>query len=279
MKPNNYKIAALIFLSSLSTAKAGEIKIDFDGVSLPVTHKNGVERQSLVSFVNAAALEGAIPVQKYGGIPTVPGAECVNMPGAPCGGSSNGHGGTVGVPDFNAPYDIEGTFGALVCINRIDTTTECLYRSTQENIQLLQENIIKKYIKGIIKERLTYHFPNIMEIAKIQDLLKKVAIDTVESTQKQLNADLQKMVPMGWESPEERAKKLAMIAADEKAIREWKKAALIAAYDGSSWEEIYAKVYQFKGGPAYEQLGKMLLGKEYFRNTLLRLKAAGLIKE
>ena len=180
---------------------------------------------------------------------------------------------------MNAPFDIHNSFPAAVCVNTGDLSPECMYRNGGDAALLLGKAAYKKFIFGLVDGKLTFHFPMLMDRAKLARALMKLELEAVKTVENQVNADIQKLAPMSWMTPQERDRNLQMMAANEKAVNQWKRAAISEAMGGRNWEEINAMVYQYKGGPAYQQLGAALLGKEWFKNAILKLQVADLIVE
>lgn len=103
-----------------------------------------------------------------------------------------------------------------------------------------------------------------MSRSKIYIKLAQFEIEMIQALEKQFQEDLKRMEPMSNDSYDVKMRKLQMISIDTKVINVWADAARREAGAGS-WEDVGRHFYEFRGGPAYRQLGTTLVGKEWFR--------------
>lgn len=255
MKKTNIAILAAAALLCVQGVRAAGMDIDFDGVTRAGAHAGG----DLSSFLEA----DLIPDVRYGTIPSVPDPTCVDGCGG--GGSGSNDEWPVPIPGPNSgPINMYEPFVAAVCINAGSVSQNCFHETGDQAAARLAKMASKKFIHAMAQQPLKLAFPDVMSRAKVFEALIKMEIKMMELLQQQFAADLDAMVPFAGMTQAQKEERMRIIAFDQKVIRKWSQAARIEASNLQNWEEVKANVYMFNGGPAYQQLGQTLLGKEWF---------------
>lgn len=266
-KINALPILALLLLTA-AFSDAAEIALDFDGSETPgLTAAQGLLAETLGARLAAASGEAALPESRWGEIPPANGPSCEESPyGCPGQGSGNG-GAQEPVPP--AYYSgMQGIFPAAVYVNTgLHNPAPELMTGNQAAAKL-GTVIIKDIFVSDITEKMKLKFPYQMSRVDAIKAMAELEMELIKRVKTQLSNDLQKIMPMPWESQEQQQFKLAMIRADEAAIDLWWRSARGEAADGRNWTELTGMTFSFKAGKSYKQLGRTLQCRNCFRSKL-----------
>jgi hypothetical protein len=275
MKTLKIAVAAAFTLSMASAAFARDLSFDFDGAASGRKLKAGSEGITLAGQLSEAP---GLSVPKWD-VPPANGPECVDSPygcpGTGGGGSDNGSdngsnngSNVVNIPipgPSDEPFYLDKPFIGAVCVNTGSYGAKCFNETGRQSTLRLSKKILDKAVHNEITERLTVKFPYAMSKVKIIEALVKLELETVKEVNNQLSDDLKNLMPMPWATQAEKERNLRIIQTDQKVIKLWSDAARAEAMNNSNWQTSDSLTYSFQGGPAYQQLGQTLIGKEFFK--------------
>jgi len=168
------------------------------------------------------------------------------------------------------PFPLYDYWPGAVCTGPDVLNEKCYYEKGEKTIKKLKEEIIKKIVSDtaeeVTKELLKILFHPSLEEQKLYEALIKLNIKTLEAVDEQLKSDLKNIRPYFWESKERKEYKLMVIKHDEAVLNTWIEQAKKEAMSHYNW--VYDNqdgTYNFTLSPAYIQLQKALIGKEFFR--------------
>jgi hypothetical protein len=278
MKKTNPLFILPLFFIAGAVSNAAEPKIDFDGgEALSLTPARGLLAETLDARLVPPAGESALPETRWGDIPPANGPSCEESPyGCPGQGGGSG-GGQEPVPP--AHYSgLQGIFPAAVYVNTdLSNPAPTLMTGEQAAIKL-GATVIKNIFVNEMTETMKFKFPYQMSRVEAIKAMAELELELIKRVKTQLSKDLQKIMPMPWESQEQQQLKLAMIRNDEAAIDLWWRAARGETADGRNWTELTGMTFTFKGGQSYKQLGRTLQCRNCFRSKLLGSAFEDLLK-
>lgn len=261
---NKMITSILLVMALFSAAAAADINMDFDGknkASAATGHKD------LFSYLEAEAAKAgvtmpppppakAIPAKRDGYIPPASGPGCVSG----CdNGSDNGDGGGE-TPDWS-----ERPFVAATCFAKADLRLDCFDKTPDQAAKSFAAGIVGEYVQGKAIQALIFIFPVSVNRLAALKALTAVEREGLKTAEQMLEADIQKQLasPM---SGTEKERNMRIIAENERTINRWKGEATKESISGRNWTEVQAQMFRFNGGPAYQQLARTLLNKDWFKS-------------
>lgn len=261
MNDKKIMFSVSILLAAAATAKAGPLNLDFDGTSGAA---QSFSNETLAAGLAAEAGDAGLVEFNRGEIPPANGPYCVDSPYG-CPGTGGGQGGEQ--PVTPPPYysGLQGIFPAAVYVNTgLHDSAPTLMTGEQAAIKL-SATVVKSIFVNEMTETLKFKFPYQMSRVEAIKAMAELEMELIKRVKTQLSKDLQKIMPMPWESQEQQQLKLAMIRNDEAAIDLWWRAARGETADGRNWTELPGMTFTFKGGQSYKQLGRSLQCRNCFR--------------
>lgn len=265
MKTTKLLFAAAVLLAAAGSLRAETLNLNFDGTNAPGLTGEVSFRETLAARLTAVT-DGAVrPESGWGNIPPVDGISCVDSPyGCPGQGGNIGGGQEPTPPSYYS--GLLGVFPAAVSVNTGSNSSAPMLMTGGQAATKLGSAVINKIYVRDITETLKLKFPYQMSRAEAIKAMAELELETIKLVKAQLSKDLQKILPMPWESAAEQQRKLAIIRSDEGAINIWWGAARTEAMGGGNWTENNQMTFTFNGGPAYLQIGKALQCRDCFRS-------------
>lgn len=252
------KLFTLSVLAALP-ATAAEPVLDFD-CGLAAERAIGATLAERAALAVGAPAPLALPLPDKGGIPEVP----PPWPAYPGGGQPGGQGQPVD-PNVGPPFSQDKPFAAAVYLHA-GTVNQEMFTGTGRDVTIkLAGTLFTSFVNGALESDMVLQFPRQMHAAKVRAGLVELEKSVIEGVGQIMQEQLKRMMPMANTPQAQKEKMLRIIAEDERLLSRWREEAREEAEGNSNWRLVAENTVSFRHGPAYHQLNKALLGREYMQ--------------
>jgi hypothetical protein len=160
----------------------------------------------------------------------------------------------------NTDTEFSRSFVVAVCIGTEELTDDCLSHGEQEATKRLIDFYLREFAKEAVKDALTLRFPKFMSETEQLRELAKIEKTAVEVASKKISDDLGKLIPLHWDSEQDRLDKVAVMLGQDNRYRDWWIRASYEASHGTNWSHEWStSTHRFNKGTAYRQLQHIVL--------------------